>query len=90
VKATPRRREAALRVFLERGCPEKGFGPSYLLGMIDEGAGNPQPEPEVIPLWKQRGHESAEGYDQHIAQLTEEHHREERARQQRVPEVMNR
>lgn len=68
-------REAAAREFLRRGCPEQGLGPSYLLSMIREGAGNPQPEPPPVdprPVWEREGYASHEEYEAAAAARAED------------------
>jgi hypothetical protein len=72
---SPRRREAAAREFLRRRCPEEGKGPGYLLSLIEEGAGNPGPEPVQVdprPPWERAGYASHEEYEAAAAARAEE------------------
>jgi len=75
MEQSARHRESALREFLRRRCPEDGMGPAYLLRMIREGAGNPQPEPEVVDTrtaWERAGFKTYEEWDADAIERTKE------------------
>jgi len=75
MEQSARHREAALREFLRRSCPEQGMGLPYLLKMIREGAGNPQPEPEAVDTrtaWERDGFTTYEEWDDDAIKRTKE------------------